>query len=223
MTPDNMQIVPIEKLPNGDCLYKTIFEQHIQPGQWLTSLDDKFPVFHYANREVQFIGPESLQITEAFQLAGTPLQLPDIDRKTLFLADNAGIPMLLFLINQLRDQWGIKKLRSRIYQILLGSAASFPFTPVPSRFMLSGIPPATIASAQLLEDLSLPGRLASEAEAPGCFPGCLAELLEATDFQEFSEVDRQLVAIGSENLLATTKKLFAGDTDKQFFIRFETS
>ena len=86
---------------------------------------------------------------------------------------------------------------------------------------MADTPTGTIASSQLLEDLALPARLASLCDLPGCFPGSLSEMLIQLNFDIFKTNDLSIVAIGSNDLLSTTKKLFADQLNKQFFIKFE--
>ena len=71
-----------------------------------------------------------------------------------------------------------------------------------------------------LEDLALPARLASTSDSPGCFTGSLASMLQQVNFDVFLDQKTSIVAIGSEELLTTTKKLFTGVTNKQFYISF---
>lgn len=213
----------LEKLPNGLCLYKIPFDKPFYPGQWLSSENRHYTVFNHIDSELLVIAPENKPPSSDLQVSGVPLHIDDENKPLLLLADGLAIPLLLFLVNSLRNQWGIKKLRSRIALILLGTKANFPFLPVPSRFILSGFPADSIASSQLLEDLELPARLASQADLPGCFSGSLGSLLTTLNLDDLIKENTTIVTFGSNQLLAITKKLFTDSTCKLFSVHFEHS
>ena len=210
----------IEKLPANQGLFSLDFDETICPGQWLYGDGINYPVYHYANHKAQIIAPLNQKFARKYQLKGQPLNIANEDRKILLLAENNGISSLLFLMNQLKQQWGLKILRQRISQILVGTRTTFPFQPVPSRFMITAMPVDTIASSQLFEDLGLPARLASETGAAGCFDGSLCSLLEQLE-ENFIEPETLVVAFGTNKLLTTIKKLLEGKTNKQFLINPE--
>ena len=210
----------LEQLPGDQALYSINDERTILPGQWLSNDEQCYPIFHSSEKITQFVADQSEILPESFNVSGEPLRLPNEDSSLLLLADNQASPLIFFLLNHLRLQWGEKLLRKRVYQILLGSDQAFPFLPIPSRFLIPGIPTGTIASSQLLEDLALPARLASPNDLPGCFPGSLSQLLNQITFGNFKNSELSIVAIGSDDLLATTKKLFAELANKQFLIKF---
>lgn len=212
----------IEKLPGGLALFNIPFEEPISAGQWLIGDNQQFPVFHHANDQAQIIANQQAALPLKFTVCGTALEIEDKDQPLLLLADNQAVTLLLFLINQLRQQWGDHILRSRIHRIFLGTATVFPFKAVPSRFILDEIPAGTIASAQLLEDLALPARLASEAELPGCFPGSLSHMLQQLNFDNFFKDEPLIITIGTSALLDDIKKLFTGRPGKQLLINFES-
>jgi len=216
-----MKYTLIERLPGCQAVYKMRDQRSVYPGQWLSSGKDKFPVINSNNQETHFIAAEGSLLPTEFEISGEPLSLAYENKPLLLLADNQAIPLLFFLINQLRLQWGEKQLRSSIYQILLGTNSVFPFRPVPSRFLIADFPAGTIASSQLLEDLALPARLASANDSPGCFIGTLPMMLKQLKFDAFLETAPLVVAMGSSDLLQTTKKLFNEQLTKQFLIAFE--
>jgi len=213
----------IQQLPGDQVLYSIDDERNILPGQWLTNGNNCYPIFYSSEKVTHFIANETEMFSEEFCISGTALDLPDDGSSLLLLADNQATPIIFFLLNHLRNQCGEKQLRKRIYRILLGSDRAFPFRPVPSRFLMTDIPTGTIASSQLLEDLSLPARLASSNDLPGCFPGTLPEMLKQLNFDAFKANGLSIVAIGSSDLLSTTKKLFADQLNKQFLVKFETN
>jgi hypothetical protein len=210
----------IEKLPGNQGLFRLDFDETIGPGQWLHGDGINYPVYQYANHQAQIIAPLAHKFPEQYLLKGQSLDIANEHRKILLLAENNSIASLLFLMNRLKEQWGLKILRQRISQILVGTRTDFPFQPVPSRFMIKTMPVDTIASAQLFEDLGLPARLASETGAAGCFDGSLCSLLEQLD-DGFIEPETLVVAFGTNELLATIKKLLEGKTNKQFLINPE--
>jgi len=164
----------IEKLPGDQGLFSLNIDQKISPGQWLSGDNGlNYPVFHYANHQAQIIAPLTHALPTQYHLKGQAINIANEDIKILLIGENQGIASILFLMNHIKDQWGLKRLRQRISQILMGTSTLFPFQPVPSRFMIPAMPVDTIASAQLFEDLGLPARLASETGAAGCFDGSL--------------------------------------------------
>lgn len=63
--------------------------------------------------------------------------------------------------------------------VFIESDGSFPFYPVPSRTLVTHLPPGVIAALPLLEDWGVPSRLTSTAPEPlpGCFSGTAQALL----------------------------------------------
>jgi hypothetical protein len=210
----------IERLPGDQGLFSLDFDETICSGQWLYGDGINYPVYHYANHQAQVIAPLDHKFSRKYQLKGQPIDIANEDRKILLLAENKGIASLLFLMNQLKEQWGLNTLRQRISLILVGTRIAFPFQPVPSRFMITAMPVDTIASSQLFEDLGLPARLASETGAAGCFDGSLCSLLKQLE-DNFIEPETLVVAFGTNELLTTIKKLLDGKTNKQFLINLE--
>ncbi len=74
---------------------------------------------------------------------------------SLLLGGGVGMPPMIFLAEHLKQSGGFKPL------VLLGSEVPFPFRHQPSGIMLPGIPDGVIGSMPLLEDWSIPSRLAS--------------------------------------------------------------
>jgi hypothetical protein len=216
-----MKPILVEKLPANKALYKVVLDKNILPGQWLSAGHEHFPVFKSSNQETLFLADENVQLPSKFIISGEAIVLPDENRKLLLLADGRANLLLLFLINHLRVQWGDSKLRNRLHLILMGSRSVFPFQLVPSSFLLPDIPAGVIANAQLLEDLELPARLACTCDLPGCYSGTLSKMLRHLNFKKFLESESLIVAIGSKDLLATTKKLFNEQATKQFLINFD--
>lgn len=87
----------------------------------------------------------------------------------VLLGTDAGVPAVLFLAERL-------PVDPRL--VLLGGSEPPPFRPVPSAFMLEGLPPQAIAAVPTLEAGGIPSRLANMQDLPGCFEGSAIELLE---------------------------------------------
>lgn len=96
---------------------------------------------------------------EALEKAAAPLVL---------VGSDLGVPAVLFLAEQ---------LPADPHLVLLGGAEPPPFRPVPSTFMLEGLPSHAIAAAPALEAGGIPSRIASTQDRPGCFEGSVVELL----------------------------------------------
>jgi len=129
---------------------------------------------------------------------------PDASRpRTLLLGGGVGIPPMVFLADRLRCEKHWQPL------VLMGSEVPFPFMAQPSRFIVPGIPAATIASMPLLEDWGIPSRLASQQGYQGCYEGFITDLarhwLEALAPEESSQVS--LFACGPHPMLAATARL----------------
>jgi dihydroorotate dehydrogenase electron transfer subunit len=77
---------------------------------------------------------------------------------------------MIFLAEHLRALNGFSPL------VLLGSEVPFPFTRQPSKIMVPGIPEGVIAGMPLLEDWSIPSRLASLQGYAGCYEGYITDL-----------------------------------------------
>lgn len=134
---------------------------------------------------------------------GQPFR-PDPSRpRTLLLGGGVGMPPMIFLAEQLK--------RNSVYQplVLLGSEVPFPFSQRPSQIMIPGIPEGVIGTMPLLEDWSIPTRLASLQGYPGCYDGYITGLarcwLDSLDEQQRSEVE--IFACGPHAMLAAAASL----------------
>jgi dihydroorotate dehydrogenase electron transfer subunit len=61
----------------------------------------------------------------------------------------------------------------------MGSEISFPFRARPSTILVPGMPDGVIACMPLLDEWSVPSRLASFQDFPGCFQGYVTDLAAA--------------------------------------------
>ncbi len=99
---------------------------------------------------------------------------PHPDRPlALLIGGGVGIPPLIFLAEVLR--------RHNVHRplVLMGSEVPFPFTPRPSRILVSGLPAGAIAAMPLLDDWGVPSRLASQQRYAGCYDGFVTDLARA--------------------------------------------
>jgi dihydroorotate dehydrogenase electron transfer subunit len=121
---------------------------------------------------------------------GRPFTPDPAHPRALLLGGGVGMPPMIFLAEQLRSPGEFSPL------VLLGSEVPFPFTRQPSQIMVPGIPDGVIAGMPLLEDWSIPCRLASLQGYPGCYEGYITDLarhwLDAMD-----ESDRAQVSVYS--------------------------
>jgi dihydroorotate dehydrogenase electron transfer subunit len=128
----------------------------------------------------------------------------DPDRpRPLLLGGGLGIPPMIFLAEYLRTQGGYEPL------VLMGSEIPFPFSLRPSRILVPGIPEGVIAAMPLLEDCSIPSRLASLQGYPGCYQGFITDLalhwLDNLTPQQIARVE--IFACGPSPMLAAAAGL----------------
>lgn len=117
---------------------------------------------------------------------GVPFE-PSGKRRPLLIGGGVGIPPMVFLAE------AMKREKTLAPFVIMGSEVPFPFQARPSRIMVPGVPPATIATMPLLEDWGIACRLASGAGFPGCFEGYVTDLartwLEALPADARAEVE----------------------------------
>ncbi|MEQ8662138.1 MAG: dihydroorotate dehydrogenase electron transfer subunit, partial [Gammaproteobacteria bacterium] len=102
---------------------------------------------------------------------GRPFRLAGWRRRPLLIGGGVGIPPMIFLAEHMRAaRTGVTPL------VLMGSEVPFPFQARPSRLLVPGIDPATIAAMPLLDDWSIASRLASNQGYPGCHAGLVTTL-----------------------------------------------
>ncbi len=91
--------------------------------------------------------------------------------RLLLVGGGVGIPPLVFLAATLaRSRGPFQPL------LLMGSELPFPFEPVASRLVVSGLPAGVHAAMPLLDGLGVPSRLASLSGFAGCHRGVVPEL-----------------------------------------------
>ena len=148
-----------------------------------------------------------LKVGERLSIMGPIGQgfMPRLDRpRTLLVGGGVGIPPMIFLADRLRRMTGLYHPL-----VLMGSEVPFPFHPVPSRFIVGGMPAEAIAGMPLLEDWGVPSRLASLQGYAGCFEGYVTELarhwLERLETHARAEV--AVLACGPHPMLEAVARL----------------
>ena len=131
---------------------------------------------------------------------------PHLERpRVLAIGGGVGLPPMVFLAEQLAAatsaHW--KPL------VLLGSELPFPFRVRPSTILVPGMPAEAIGCMPLLDELSIPSRLATRAGYPGCFDGYVTDLargwLEGLAAEQLAKIE--IFACGPTAMLAATARL----------------
>jgi dihydroorotate dehydrogenase electron transfer subunit len=125
--------------------------------------------------------------------------------RVLAIGGGVGIPPVIFLAERVREDAGAgwKPL------VLMGSELPFPFRVRPSTILVPGIPDEAIGCMPLLDELSVPSRLATLAGYAGCFDGYVTELARAWLAAGSSEqlAETEIFACGPVPMLAATARL----------------
>jgi dihydroorotate dehydrogenase electron transfer subunit len=125
--------------------------------------------------------------------------------RVLAIGGGVGLPPMVFLAERLAaagdGPW--KPL------VLMGSELPFPFRVRPSTIFVPGMPDEAIGCMPLLDELSVPSRLATLAGFPGCFDGYVTDLARAWLAHRSSEqlCEIEIFACGPTPMLAATAKL----------------
>jgi dihydroorotate dehydrogenase electron transfer subunit len=110
--------------------------------------------------------------------------------RALLIGGGVGIPPMVFLA-----QWMFRSANRHWKPLaFFGSEIPFPFKTRPSTILVPEVPAGVIACMPLLDQWSVPSRLASFAEFPGCFPGYVTDLA-ATYLQNLQPAARAEVEI----------------------------
>jgi len=115
--------------------------------------------------------------------------------KPVLLADDIGLPAIIFLAEKIKIICGLQPL------VFLFSQTQFPFTPVPSQFIVSNIPVGVLAACPMLEDKKIPSRLLSETVVPGCYEGAMDAFLAGLPNTFFRDINIEVYAAGGKSLL----------------------
>jgi dihydroorotate dehydrogenase electron transfer subunit len=125
--------------------------------------------------------------------------------RVLGIGGGVGIPPLIFLAEQLRARSDVawKPL------LLMGSEVPFPFRVRPSTILVPGMPDEAIGCMPLLDEWSVPSRLASQAGLAGCFDGFVTDLarrwLATLGERQLAEIE--LFACGPTVMLSAAARL----------------
>jgi dihydroorotate dehydrogenase electron transfer subunit len=125
--------------------------------------------------------------------------------RALLVGGGVGIPPMIYLAEHLRGRAaeGFRPL------VLMGSEIPFPFPLRPSTILVPGVPAGTIACHPLLDGWSVPSRLASFADFPGCYHGYVTDLaahwLASLDATALAEVE--IYACGPTPMLKAVAKV----------------
>lgn len=92
--------------------------------------------------------------------------------RTLLIGGGVGIPPMVFLADNLHRD----RRASWAPLVLMGSEVPFPFETRTSAIRVAGLPEAATAGMPLMEDWSIPSRLASLQGYAGCYKGYVTEL-----------------------------------------------
>ena len=125
--------------------------------------------------------------------------------RTLLVGGGVGIPPMIFLAETLQAQ------RDVPWQplVLMGSEIPFPFRTRPSTILVPGIADGVIAAMPLLDEWSVPSRLASFADFPGCYHGYVTDLAVAwlSNLGEAGRAQVEMFACGPTPMLAAAAKV----------------
>jgi dihydroorotate dehydrogenase electron transfer subunit len=105
---------------------------------------------------------------------GVPFRLEGYRKFPLLIGGGVGIPPMVYLAEHMK-----KSAPDSKPLMLAGSEVPFPFTAVPSRIMIDGMPDGVIATMPLMEDWGIPCRLASLQGYNGCYQGYVTDLARA--------------------------------------------
>lgn len=131
---------------------------------------------------------------------------PHLERpRVLAIGGGVGIPPMVFLAEHLRSRqdaaW--KPL------VLMGSELPFPFRIRPSTILVPGIPHEAIGCMPMLDEWSVPSRLATLAGYAGCFDGYVTDLarhwLRSLGSEQLAEVE--IFACGPTPMLAAVARV----------------
>lgn len=135
---------------------------------------------------------------------GVPFRLNGYRRTPLLIGGGVGIPPMVYLAEHMKNTApGCKPL------MIAGSEVPFPFTPVPSRIMIDGMPEGVIATMPLMEDWGIACRLASLQGFAGCFQGYVTDLARAWLSAHDNPDDVEIFSCGPTPMLRAVAKVAA--------------
>ncbi len=197
-------------------LYAAKTAQIALPGNTVNIMGQELPLMsakqQSGNIELLYQTKNSQTAQLAKKSAGEELDLT-LNRKSfnhhddhlypLLISEDVGISAILFLASRLRYN------KNRKPFIIAGFETTLPFRAIPSQFIIHGIPDGITATIPLLEDWSIPARLASSKNLPGCFDGSVTDLvkswMEELPYEQLSKIE--IFAFGNKTLLESCTKL----------------
>ncbi len=114
--------------------------------------------------------------------------------KPVLIADEAGLPAIVFLADKIKNHCKMQPL------VFLFSNNDFPFTPIPSQFVISNIPMGVLAACPMLEDKKIPSRLLSDIFSPGCYEGGVSDFFDELPLAFFESLKLTLYIAGKKEL-----------------------
>jgi dihydroorotate dehydrogenase electron transfer subunit len=150
----------------GQCLRATLGGETLQAAVtrasaaqgWLAVLAPPEPRFAWETIRPHLPAAELQLLGEPFEPPATP---------SVLIGEDAGIGAILMLAEAMAPAPRL---------VLLGSRMPLPLRPRPSRVIVAGMPPGTIAGAASLEERGIVSRLAQPLGAPGCYEGDVSAL-----------------------------------------------
>ncbi|HEY2418388.1 MAG TPA: dihydroorotate dehydrogenase electron transfer subunit [Steroidobacteraceae bacterium] len=127
--------------------------------------------------------------------------------RILAIGGGVGIPPMIFLAERLKEAAAAGAAWKPL--VLMGSELPFPFRLRPSTIFMPGMPDEAIGCMPLLDEWSVPSRLATLSGFPGCFDGYVTDLARAwlTSRSPEQLAETEIFACGPTPMLAATARL----------------
>jgi len=129
--------------------------------------------------------------------------------RVLAIGGGVGIPPMVFLTERLVDAAAAAGAPAWKPLVLMGSELPFPFRVRPSSIFVPGMPDEAIGCMPLLDEWSVPSRLATQSGFSGCFDGYVTDLartwLASRSREQLAECE--IFACGPTPMLAATARL----------------
>lgn len=128
--------------------------------------------------------------------------------RALAIGGGVGIPPMVFLAERLKDAADAGATAWKPL-VLMGSELPFPFRVRPSSIFVPGMPDEAIGCMPLLDEWSVPSRLATQSGFAGCFDGYVTDLARAWLRSRPAEqlAETEIFACGPTPMLAATARL----------------
>jgi dihydroorotate dehydrogenase electron transfer subunit len=128
--------------------------------------------------------------------------------RVLAIGGGVGIPPMIFLAERLKEAADAGTTAWNPV-VLMGSELPFPFRVRPSTIFVPGMPDEAIGCMPLLDEWSVPSRLATLSGFPGCFDGYVTDLARAwlASRSPAQLAETEIFACGPTPMLAATARL----------------